>query len=373
MSYLKMVIVLVGVALVVLVGYKIIHYAKIPVVEEIPLVVMRDDLQEDRMAYTYETPYEHRSYMEQFVWGNGSISYLDRGALTGEVIVLLHGTPTSSRMYRSVIRGLIDRGYRVIVPDMPWYGLTAQLQLTDPSIQTYTTALSMLLTHVGVDQYVLAGHDIGTLWMRNTALRLPQAVTHLIVFNGLVTESAFTPPLWFEHPTIVSKLLTRAVRSSFLSKQLMKQILRGGGVTAKLFSPETIEGYVLPFLAWAKYSYMYFVSTMSDTYEFLDILESNIPKLAGIRTMVLRGTQDTVLQAETALPFLEKHLSLSQRDIHLFEDAGHYLIEQKPDEIVQHIDAFLKTYYDEERTKNTEQWIRRNPWPEMEINPTEEL
>ena len=57
---------------------------------------------------------------KSFQSADGNIKYTDRGE--GEVILLLHGVPVSSWLYRKIIPGLVNGGYRVIAPDMLGFG-----------------------------------------------------------------------------------------------------------------------------------------------------------------------------------------------------------------------------------------------------------
>ena len=72
----------------------------------------------DRMTYEVTDWSSHLAYLDTFDAQGTSIRYLDRGDRNGDVIVLLHGTPTNSWLWRKIVPGLLADGYRVIVPDM---------------------------------------------------------------------------------------------------------------------------------------------------------------------------------------------------------------------------------------------------------------
>jgi haloalkane dehalogenase len=112
--------------------------------------------------------------------GAGRLHYLDEGQ--GPAIVMVHGTPTWSFLYRHLVRGLRDR-YRCVVPDHLGFGLSDK-----PAGDAYRPAdqarrLASLVDALGLDDVTLAVHDfggpIGLAW----ALDHPERVRHLVLFN----------------------------------------------------------------------------------------------------------------------------------------------------------------------------------------------
>ena len=88
------------------------------------------------------------------------IFYREAGPLNAPAIVLLHGFPTSSHMFRNLIPALADR-YRVIAPDYPGFGQSA---VPDRASFSYTFArfaelTDGLLSQLGVDRYALYVQD----------------------------------------------------------------------------------------------------------------------------------------------------------------------------------------------------------------------
>ena len=72
-------------------------------------------------AYSFKNIEDHRSQLSYFNTDEGKMAYLDFG--TGDhVIVLMHGVPTNSFLFRRLINPLVESGFRVIVPDMFGFG-----------------------------------------------------------------------------------------------------------------------------------------------------------------------------------------------------------------------------------------------------------
>lgn len=79
----------------------------------------------------------------------------------GPPLVLLHGVPTSSLLFRDAMP-LLARRYRVIAPDLPGYGESEALP-EDHSVASHTDWLLALLDALGLERVALAGQDLGGL------------------------------------------------------------------------------------------------------------------------------------------------------------------------------------------------------------------
>ena len=117
------------------------------------------------------------------------IFYREAGPADAPVVLLLHGFPTSSHMFRNLIP-LLAGSYRVIAPDYPGYGHSAA---PDHKSFAYTFAhfaelVDGLVTRLGVDRYAMYVMDYGAPVGYRLALRHPERVTGLIVQNGNAYE-----------------------------------------------------------------------------------------------------------------------------------------------------------------------------------------
>ena len=107
----------------------------------------------------------------------------------GPVLLLLHGFPTSSHMFRNLMPILADR-YRVIAPDYPGYG---QSDMPDRTKFAYTfdhfaELVDGLLDQLGVGRYAMYVMDYGAPVGWRLALKHPERMTGLIVQNGNAYE-----------------------------------------------------------------------------------------------------------------------------------------------------------------------------------------
>lgn len=114
-----------------------------------------------------------------------NIFYREAGPADAPVLLLLHGFPTSSHMFRNLIPALAGR-YRLIAPDYPGYG---QSDMPDRSKFAYTfdhfaQLIGGLLEKLGVVRYAMYVMDYGAPVGWRLALKHPERVTGLIVQNG---------------------------------------------------------------------------------------------------------------------------------------------------------------------------------------------
>jgi haloalkane dehalogenase len=141
---------------------------------------------------------ETMSYEKKFASVKGKqIAYVEEGS--GDPIVLLHGNPTSSFLWRNVIPELVESG-RVIVPDLIGQGDSEKLPASDGperySLEVAYSYVDGLLESIGANENVtLVIHDWGTgvgfLW----AMRHPAAVKGVAYMEGIVK-----PVSWSDWP-----------------------------------------------------------------------------------------------------------------------------------------------------------------------------
>ena len=117
------------------------------------------------------------------------IFYREAGVADGPAVLLLHGFPTSSHMFRNLIPALAHR-YRVIAPDYPAFGHsgTPDRRAFTYSFARFADLMDGLLNQLGVERYALYVQDYGAPVGFRLALRHPERITALVVQNGNAYE-----------------------------------------------------------------------------------------------------------------------------------------------------------------------------------------
>lgn len=120
--------------------------------------------------------------------GELRVHYLDEGSADGQVVLLLHGEPSWSYLYRKMIPGLVAAGYRVLAPDLIGFGRSDKpTQRSDYTYASHLSWLSQWFDSVAVNNVVLFCQDWGGL----LGLRLVAAQPDR--FSGVVAGNTFLP------------------------------------------------------------------------------------------------------------------------------------------------------------------------------------
>jgi len=123
--------------------------------------------------------------------------YREAGHPDAPALVLLHGFPTSSFMFRDLIPRLGDR-YHVIAPDHLGFGLSdaPSVEEFDYTFDALTDLTEGLLDQLGLSRYAIYVQDYGAPIGWRLALRRPQAITAIVTQNGNGYEAGFTEGFW---------------------------------------------------------------------------------------------------------------------------------------------------------------------------------
>jgi pimeloyl-ACP methyl ester carboxylesterase len=113
------------------------------------------------------------------------IFYREAGPKGAPVVLLLHGFPTSSHMFRDLIPQLA-KDYRVIAPDYPGFGHSAMPPMTefDYTFDNYADLVEALLEQLSVDRYSIYVMDYGAPVGFRLMQRSPESIQSIIVQNG---------------------------------------------------------------------------------------------------------------------------------------------------------------------------------------------
>jgi len=122
------------------------------------------------------------------------IFYREAGAPDAPGVLLLHGFPSSSHMYRNLISQLADR-YHVVAPDYPGFGYSAvpAREEFDYTFERIAQIVDRLIDAIGLDRYALYVMDYGAPVGFRLASRHPERVTAIVAQNGNAYEEGLTP------------------------------------------------------------------------------------------------------------------------------------------------------------------------------------
>jgi pimeloyl-ACP methyl ester carboxylesterase len=277
------------------------------------------------------------SYHRVEVDGVG-IFYREAGPNNAPTIVLLHGFPSSSREFDSLIPLLATR-YHLIAPDFPGFG---QSDAPPSAAFTYSfdhlaRTIDDLLAAINVKNYSLYLHDYGAPVGFRIIQAHPERLQALIIQNGnayregLGAKWAMIAEYWADpkaHPEVVD---------AFLSFEATKQRHIAGTAHPERYNPDTwTDEYAhlsKPGQREIQAALLYDYRTNVASYpEWQACLRQNKPA-----TLVAWGANDPSFTVPGAEAFKR---DLPNAEIHLL-DAGHFALDEKTDEIAQLILDFL--------------------------------
>jgi pimeloyl-ACP methyl ester carboxylesterase len=122
--------------------------------------------------------------------GGPSLAVRLAGKQGNPAVLLLHGSPSSSRTFRNVI-GPLAQDCFVIAPDLPGYGESEPIEQT--SFSRLADVIEALLGRLGVSSFYLYLHDFGAAVGLYLATRAPHRIRGLIIQNGNAHESGLGP------------------------------------------------------------------------------------------------------------------------------------------------------------------------------------
>lgn len=129
--------------------------------------------------------------------GELEIFYREAGPKGAPTVLLLHGFPTSSQMFRNLIPTLAER-YHVIAPDYPGYGNSSAPahDKFEYSFDNLAGIVDQFLGKIGVERYALYLMDYGAPIGYRIAAKHPERVTALIVQNGNAYDEGIDNDFW---------------------------------------------------------------------------------------------------------------------------------------------------------------------------------
>lgn len=124
--------------------------------------------------------------------------YVDEGPKGGEVILMLHGEPSWSYLYRHMIPLCVAAGHRVIAPDLIGFGKSDKLtNITDYSYQAHVDWIKGFIEALALDQITLVCQDWGSLIGLRIATELESKFARVVVGNGFLPTGEQKIPLAF--------------------------------------------------------------------------------------------------------------------------------------------------------------------------------
>jgi haloalkane dehalogenase len=271
--------------------------------------------------------------------GGLRLHFVDQGS--GLPVVMVHGNPTWSIYYRKLVEAL--SGFRrVLVPDHIGMGLSDKPGdgQYDYTLKSRVDDLELLLEReIPAGPVDLVVHDWGGMIGMGWAVRHPERVRRIVVLN---TAAFFPPP---SKPLPGTLRLTRTILGSLLVRGLNAFAL---GATyfcvKKPMSQELRAAYTAPYGNWRdRIAVLRFVQDIPTrpgdaAWDQVQATQDGLSKLAGKPMLVCWGGKDFVFDGDFLAEWRRR---FPKADVHLFEEAGHYVLEDAADKVIPLVKKFL--------------------------------
>jgi pimeloyl-ACP methyl ester carboxylesterase len=241
----------------------------------------------------------------------------------GPPALLLHGFPTTNRLWDGVIPALCEAGLRCIAPDLAGYGLSDS-PATEPGMERQSVWLTELLDVLGIEAALVIAHDVGSAAAQILVADRPRRARGLIVCDGVHADQ-------WAMDQVESIRRWEPANASRLAPVLARR-LRSPGLP-----DETIRSLLEPYAGDEGGSRLIRAARALDPRE----TASRLPALAAARVpaLVLWGESDRYLPVDAVARPLARLLHAELRVL----SGGHFLPAEAPRAVAAEIIAFAKT------------------------------
>jgi pimeloyl-ACP methyl ester carboxylesterase len=274
-----------------------------------------------------------------------NIFYREAGPENGPVILLLHGVPTSSRMYQPMLESSLSRTYHLIAPDFPGFGHSSwpspnEFSYTFDNLAQVTEKFAEALN---LRRYTLFLHDYGGPVGMRMAVAHPEKVQALIIQNAVSHEEGLSP-LWAARRAFWQDRASHetAFRKSFLSLETTRNRHLGSSPHPERIDPDT----------WTEEFYFLNQQGQADIQTDLFFDYQNNVKSYPVWQKWLREHQPPmlVLWGRYDPSFLVAGAEAYRKDVpgaevHIL-DAGHFALDEEAGQVISFTAAFMQKLRD---------------------------
>jgi haloalkane dehalogenase len=255
----------------------------------------------------------------------GRVHYVDEGS--GQPILMCHGNPTWSFLWRNVIKALPGR-FRCVALDYPGFGLSDRPEGYGYTPAEHAAVVGELVRELDLRELIVMGHDWGGPIGLSAACAEPDRVGGVVLGGTWFWPS----PRYFRvFSTIMS---SRPVQWAIVNRNLFVERFIPGGTTRDL-SEEEMEHYrqVQP-TPEARVGVAEFPRQIVKARPFLAKLEESVPRELGRkRALITYPMRDRAFRPRDILPRLRA--AFTDVTVVELEHANHYFVEDAPDEVAK--------------------------------------
>jgi pimeloyl-ACP methyl ester carboxylesterase len=270
-----------------------------------------------------------------------SIFYREAGSSENPTLLLLHGFPTSSLMFKNLMIALSDN-FHLIAPDYPGFGFSAfpKEEEFEYSFQNIANCINKFTDAIGLKTFTIYLHDYGCLIGLRICVASPQKIERIIIQNGHAYTECIGPQWkemieYWENPTEEKKKKLYA----FLSKEGTEEQYKAG-LSKELLSKVSPESWIVDWERMSRPGNLEMQYELNCTYysnfEMFPIFQDYFRKHKP-RAIIIWGKHDVYYDLAEAYCYQK---DLPDAQIHIL-DGGHMALETNFNEVLTLIEKFM--------------------------------
>jgi haloalkane dehalogenase len=267
----------------------------------------------------------------------GRLHYLDEGPREAPALLLLHGNPTWSFLWRDVVRSLRDR-FRVVTPDHLGCGFSDKPQDWPYRLAGHVANVERLVDAVGLRRFSLGVHDWGGAIGMGLATRQPERVERLVVMNTAAFRSSRIPlRIALCRLPLLGPLGVRGLNGFARAATFM--------TTVRPLRPDVKAGFLAPYGSWRdRIAVQRFVEDIPmrashPSWDTLAQIEAGLVRLQDKPMLLVWGEKDWCFTPAFREEWQRRFPAAQALRI---EDAGHYVLEDAAELAIPRVAAFLE-------------------------------
>ena len=273
-----------------------------------------------------------------------NIFFREAGPQDGPVVLLLHGEPTSSRMYQPMLESSLAKKYRLIAPDFPGFGHSSWPAPKDFSytFDHLAQIMEKFAALLKLERYTLFLHDYGGPVGMRMAVAHPEKVEAIIIQNAVSHDEGLSP-VWASRREFWRDRAGQeaAFRAAFFSLETLRKRHVGTSPHVETIDPDLWmdEFYFLnqPGQADIQTELFYDYQTNVASYPaWQKWLREHQPKM-----LVMWGKYDASFTVAGGQGYQR---DVPGAELHIL-DAGHFALDEKADEVIRLTEHFLDHVY----------------------------
>ena len=265
------------------------------------------------------------------------LHYIDEGE--GEILLFLHGNPTWSFYYRSLIKSF-KSNYRCIAPDHIGCGYSDKPQCYNYTLSSHIDNLEKLVNYLDLKKITLVMHDWGGAIGMGLAVRRPELMKRLVIFNTASFLSTDVPLR-----IVLCKIPVIGTIAIQYLNLFVKGVLAFGLKRRKALPKNVRAGYLAPYdtfdnrIANLKFVQDIPLKSTVPSYPVMLQIEKNLEQFSDLPILIIWGNEDFCFSNT----FLKKWREVfPNAEVHELPNAGHLVVEDASDEVIFWMKEYLK-------------------------------